>query len=161
MKTERTEEEWAEIIKAYRESGQSLRAWGLAHGINIKTLSNHTKSNYARKDNPRKRTAAEWRALIEELDASGLSRSEWCRRNRINAHALDSARHRLAANNEPNAHLPEKREKIEFVKVHPAKPAPSTEAHIKITIGNVTIEADSKYPLDELVTIVQKLAAQC
>lgn len=90
---QRTKEEWAELVIAYRKSGKPLKEWCKENNINYKTMSGNThlipSQNATRSDK-------EWCELIKEQKASGMSRSRWCKEKGIVQTTMITAEKRLS-----------------------------------------------------------------
>ena len=66
------------------------------------------------KEQAHKRTLDEWIGLITEARQSGLSDSEWCRKNDINHHSFNSAIKRLRRK---SFHIPKRADFRDIVRV--------------------------------------------
>ena len=104
MVVHRTKSEWAKIVEAYKESGQTQTDFCNTHGLNVKTLSNHIREARHRK-REKARSTEEWIALISQQYASGMSRSAWCKKHNINSDSMSTAERRINKNsfNKPDA----------------------------------------------------------
>jgi len=91
---QRTKSEWENLVREYRSSGKSLRAWCDENGINYKTMCGHTHLVPAQNE---KRTEKEWIDLISKKQASGMTREGWCRENGVNPNSMLSAEKRINA----------------------------------------------------------------
>jgi lambda repressor-like predicted transcriptional regulator len=74
MVTRRTPAEWADIVAAFKKSGQTQASFCREHGINEKTLGAHVRGRESVKPMI-KRSAEEWRTLITEQRSSGIYRN--------------------------------------------------------------------------------------
>ena len=160
MATSRTKEEWASIVEAYRQSGQTQAAWCRERGINAKTLQNHIRED-SRKKQPNKRSAEEWGALIRKQKASGMSRTAWCREHGISPDSMTSAEKRMTARNQdmPGPEWVE----LSFVADAMATPSQKGEASsgIKIRGSGLEVEFDVDYPVEKLAALIGRLVKQC
>jgi transposase-like protein len=157
--THRTKSEWAEIIEAYKESGQTQSSFCKEHGINVKTLSNHLHKRVRKKQAP-KRSAEEWIALIEEQRASGMNRAAWCREHGINHEAMGSAEKRLSARLEKEAE-PMWLELKPGTKAEAVPPQKNNaDWGIRIRNGNLEIEVNSEYSVEKVAALIERLVAR-
>jgi hypothetical protein len=166
MGTKRSKEEWEAIVKEYRKSGQSIRAWSIEHGYSEKTLSAHVRGLPGRTRETQRRTDGEWGALLREQASGDMSRAVWCRKNGINADAMRSAERRL----EPSERKPGAQEWALAVGTEDAPagiPRENSAAEqilpdgvVGIRIGKIEIKAGSSYPAENLACLIGKLAAQ-
>jgi transposase-like protein len=164
MVAHRTKSEWAEIVEAYKESGQSQTAFCREHGINAKTLGNHlhkrVRKKQSTKRNTTKRSAEEWLALIEEQRASGMNRAAWCRENGINVDAMGSAEKRLSTrlSKESEPVWLELTSDVGMETIPLQKD--STDWGIKIRNGDLEIEVNAGYSVDKLAALIERLVKQ-
>jgi hypothetical protein len=159
MGTKRTKEEWAILINEYKKSGEPLATWCNAKGVSAKTMSNHTKSNLTNKRKPSvKRTIEEWRLLLSDLESSNLSQSEWCRKNGLNENSVYSAQYRLAKSVGEAKRTPAYMNGAGFIRVQPTLPDETVlSGCVKIAVKEVSLEANSEYPVEQLYTLIRGL----
>ncbi|MCL1810573.1 MAG: hypothetical protein FWG42_12530 [Clostridiales bacterium] len=160
MVTRRTPAEWADIVEAFKRSGQTQASFCREHGINEKTLGAHVRGRESVKPMI-KRSAEEWRTLITEQRSSGINRNAWCKKKGISPDSMTSAEKRLGVKTQPSL----KPEWVEFspeaeiTKLSRQKAAASWG--VKIRGGNIEIEVDADYPVEKLVILIERLVKQC
>ena len=160
MAANRTQEEWASIMEAFRQSGQTQAAWCREHGISAKTLQNHIREELMKKQ-PIKRSTEEWLALIRKQKASGMNRAAWCREHGVNSDSMTSAEKRANARAQD---MPGP----EWVELDLGTDARTDSSQrekmncgVKIRGGGLEIEFDADYPVEKLVCLIGKLVRQC
>jgi hypothetical protein len=156
MVTRRTPAEWAEIVEAFIKSGQTQVAFCQEQGLNIKTLGAHIRKG-ARGKQIIKRSEEEWIALITEQQSSGINRNAWCKKKGISPDSMTSAEKRLGRKNQPSL----RPEWVEFPPdakmVSPTHQKGDTNRGVKIRSGNLEIEADIGYPIENLAILIERL----
>ena len=158
MKIRRSAEEWDRIIAEYRESGNSMAQWCKEHGINGKTMSARiTKLGLSKRRGKHGRSREEWFSLIEEQKSSELPLDRWCNERGISPNGMRSAIKRLEAN-------PLQEKKQEWLQIpinmNAEEKNPIKSGIIRIMIGNVSLEADSDYPVEKLSSLISRLSEQ-
>lgn len=165
MVVRRTKEEWAGIIVAYKESGQSQTAYCREHGLSVKTLGAHIRKSKVREGGtqkaPIKRSAEEWVRLISEQQTSGMNRTAWCRKHGVSADSMLSAEKRLKiwTQGDPESKW------MEFNLGAEATKQPSingnTDWGIRMRGGGLEIEVSAGYPVEQLAVLIGKLVKVC
>jgi hypothetical protein len=153
----RSADEWTGIINDYKRSGMSLRAYAKEHGINLKTLSNHTKSNHSRIKNQvgKKHSLDEWKALFRDQAASGLSIEVWCEEKGISACAMHSAKRRIKQS------CGQTSRQWARVQLSGANTNSTLGAgQVTIRFSGIEIEADETYSAENIVALVEGLRRQ-
>lgn len=158
MGVQRSEDEWKIIVEEYRRSGMSLRAYAEEKGIQLKTLSNHTRSNVSLKSKVlpatknRRRNLDEWAALIRDQILSGLSVNDWCKEKGISQAAMRDAERKIrtAENQKPQswvqAHVTEGNSHKQL-----------NEGRVLIRFPGVEIETEESYPAENIVFMIERL----
>jgi transposase-like protein len=152
----RTQEEWAAIVEAFKQSGQTQTAWCKEYGIHPKTLGAHLRGRRIGQ-NQIKRGAEEWAVLIAQQKASGMNRMAWCREHGISSDSMTSAEKRINARDK-NVSGPEWAELTLGAKAAaPPCQKGGTNCGVKICSGGFEIEFGSDYPVEKLATLIGRL----
>jgi len=161
MVVRRTEDEWEEIIAAYKESGQSQAAFCRDRGLSAKTLGANMRKNRLREGSTKKasghRSNEEWAHLISEQSASGMNRAAWCRIHGISPDSMFSAERRITAQNQDKPDSEWIEFKLGAETVDPPEKASGDNWGIRIRGGDLDIEVSADYPVEKLAVLIGKL----
>ncbi len=188
MGVQRTTEEWAEIVEAFRNSGQTMATFCSEREINIKTLRNHVyRSSVGIEGSIKRRSPKEWSALIEAQRDSGMTMADWCRQNGIVPDTMRTAAGRLKRSSkaldetkwvelnresEHNKAVVEKNDESlkppsgdSYTQNKPVsgngmerQGCSSVKSGMKIRAGKLEIEVDISYPVEKLSILIERLA---
>jgi len=157
MEARRTKYDWSEIVKDFEKSGKTQTVYSAENGFSAKSLSYYVRKA---RNQMVKRSSEEWRVLIEEQQASGMSRAAWCKDRGINSNAMNSAEKRS------NVKL-QKAPEPKWLELNPVKktePELSKNEEecwgIKIRGAGIEIEVNSNYPVEKLMSLVERLVKQ-
>jgi len=164
MVVRRTEAEWAEIVGAYKKSGQSQIEFCREQGINIKTFGAHVRTGSLLKTGQRqltKRSTEEWLSLITEQRSSGENRSVWCKKRGISPDSMMSAEKRLSNEIQTVS-------KPEWVELNASTKQTAftsqeeeTSWGIRIRGHGLNIEMNANYPVEKLAALLRNLVNPC
>ena len=100
--------------------------------------------------------AVRWWKHVEAYKASGLTRKEYCRENRLNIHQLDYWRKKL--NRAPKA--PPTKNENGFVQVQ-VDDEKQPGSSINLRIGQIVVEVDAGFDPAHLKNVLRVLGATC
>ena len=90
-----------------------------------------------------RRTREEWRELLGDMDASGLTQQQWCVANGINYNTMREMKSRLAKNENANAGRPIAESNTGWLRLEGTQPGPSkgkaSPDSLEIRFGGVTV----------------------
>lgn len=159
MATYRTQAEWAEIVKAFKKSGQTQVAFCRENGLSEKTLGSHVRAGEEQKQKI-KRSEEDWAILIAEQRDSGMNRSAWCKKHGISPESMASAEKRVQHSQSPTGS-----EWIEFSpkskKMTSSGQKQDADWGVRIRSGNIDIDVNIDYPIEKLAILIGKLVKEC
>ena len=159
MAVRQTKAEWAEIVEAFKNSGQTQVDFCRKHGLNAKTLGFHVRGSSEQKQ--KKRSSQEWSVLIDKQKSSGMSRLAWCKANGINEKAMRTAERRLLIQSQ----MVSGPKWIELGSSVEAEVIATTQEKVscgvRILGKNLEIEISSEYPVEKLAALIGKLVNLC
>ena len=152
MVVRRTKAEWAKLVEAFKQSGQTQVAFCKEHGISPKTLGAYVREGKS------KRSPKDWAVLIADQKASGQTRAAWCKEHGISPDTMATAERRL------NAKV-QSIESPEWVELGPQASAEtvlmekeSGNWSIRIRGAGLEIEVNAAYPAEKLAVLIERLA---
>ena len=160
MVVHRTKSEWTKIVDAYKESGQTQTEFCNARGLNVKTLGNHIREAKNRKRETA-RSTEEWIELIKQQQASGLSRSAWCKKHKINSDSMSTAERRIVKNTSNKAEAKWMEFSIATEGAKPALQYIDSDWGVRMRTSGLEIEVNAGYPVEKLAELIRKLVNMC
>ena len=106
----------------------------------------------------KRRTREEWKQLIEQQKASGLSQREWCEKHGIRPGTMRTMIHRLQYE---TGDIQKPTGWVEVVSVGKEKGEKSQVGSLLIEAGVYRLAVDAKYPAEKLLTLLKVLACIC
>ena len=162
MTVRRTKAEWAEIIDAFKKSGQTQTAFCREHGLSAKTLGFHVRSGMeqGKAKKPIQRSEETWTALISQQRASGMNRHAWCIKHGVSPDSMTSAEKRLMARPQDASDSGWMEFNLAKVRVPPPRNE-NANWGIRIRKEDLDIEVSTDYPVENLATLIERLVKQC